>query len=129
MGTIRGAEATAVSISCPGYGGFAEIVEQECERFREIRGSAKSKDFPFDVFPDKAGLLPFGADECDVWLCWITTGNPNEWPIVVRWAWGTEGMRDFNMPLTEFLVNIIERKIELPCWPFRAYPSGQWRGQ
>ena len=90
---------------------------QECERFREIRGDTQSTYYPFKVFPEEAGLLPFGADDCDVWLCWKTIGDPNEWPIAVRWAWGADGMKVFDLTLSEFLHGALSREIEIPCWP------------
>jgi hypothetical protein len=120
-GTFRGTETTALSVYCPGHKGFVPHMRLECERLQEIRGAHKTDDHPFDVFPAEGGWLPLGGDENDVWLCWVTKGDPKHWPIVVRWTWGVEGMRTFNLPLTEFLVAILERKIELPCWPDPAF--------
>ncbi len=117
LGTFRGTETTALSIWCPGHPNFISSVWDECQRYRDCRGPQRSRHHPFDVFPDTGGLLPLGGDENDVWLCWATEGNPANWPIVVRWTWGDEGMRAFNMPLSEFLTGIFERRIALPCWP------------
>jgi hypothetical protein len=121
LGTFRGTETTALSLGCPGYRGFVEDVRAECQRLRDIRGGRKSRDYPFDVFPDEGGLLPLGLDENDVWLCWATHGPPDRWPVVVRWTWGLDGMRAFEMPLSELLVGLFERSIELPCWPLPTF--------
>jgi SMI1-KNR4 cell-wall len=116
MGTFRGSETTAFSIYCP-WRGFVDDMRRENQRLREIRSPVKSEDYPFDVFPEEGGLLPLGSDECDAWLCWATKGLPDTWPIVVRWTWGLNGMQSFDLSLSEFLVSILKRKIELPCWP------------
>lgn len=121
LGTFRGAETTALSIGCPGYRGYVGDIKAECQRLRDIRGAARNEDHPFDVFPDPGGLLPLGLDECDVWLCWATTSAPESWPIVVRWTWGAQGMRTFHRPLSDLLLALFERKVELPCWPLPAF--------
>ncbi len=116
-GTIRGKKNTAVSIYNPGQPEFIQILQFECQRLRDIRGTHKTLDKPFDVFPERGGLLPLGSDECDVWICWEVSGIPEKWPIIVRWSWGIFGMRRFELSLTEFLVRILKRQIELPGWP------------
>ncbi|WP_158264818.1 SMI1/KNR4 family protein [Blastopirellula marina] len=116
-GTFRGSETTALSIYSAGNPSFAEDVSYELERFREIRGDAPTADYPFRIFPEPAGLYPLGIDECDVWICWKCSGAPQEWPIAVRWTWGEQGIRTFDLPLSTFLVRLFERTLELPCWP------------
>jgi hypothetical protein len=117
MGTFRGAETTALSVGCPGYLGFVADFRSELQRLREIRGPRQSDDYPFAVFPEDRGLLPLALDECDVWICWVSRGRPDEWPILVRWTWGVAGLRVFDMPLSELLVALFDRTIELPCFP------------
>jgi hypothetical protein len=116
-GTFRGTEATAFGVCSPRYPSFVEMVRFQCERYRECRGDHKDKYHPYDTFPDEGGLFPFGGDETDVWLCWSAKGDPNRWPIVVRWTCGLEGMRTLELSLIDFLVNVLERKLDLPCWP------------
>jgi hypothetical protein len=134
MGTFRGSETTALSVWCPGYPQFVEDFRFECQRLRDIRGPVRNEDHPFDVFPNEGGILPLALDECDVWLCWVTHSRPADWPILVRWSWGTDGMSVFDMPLSTLLVALFERRIDLPCFPpptftdnvrFIPYESGR----
>ena len=117
MGTFRGNQATAISIHCPGYRGGVDDFINEYDRLKEVRGTHISNEQPFNVFPEENGILPLGLDETDVWLCWKTTEKVNDWEIVVRWTFGPNGLKTFNMGLCEFLVALFERKITLPCWP------------
>ncbi|MFO0796384.1 MAG: hypothetical protein U0804_02845 [Gemmataceae bacterium] len=121
VGTFRGEETTALSVCFPSAYDSIENTHHELQRLRDIRGASRSEDQPFDVFPDSGGLLPLGLDENDVWLCWATVGRPENWPIVVRWTWGVQGMRTFHMPLSELMVALFERTIELPCWPLPTF--------
>src|SRR5205823_6661892 len=120
-GTFRGTENTALMVGCPGYPGFVDNFRWECQRLRDIRGPCRSEDYPFDVFPDEGGILPLALDECDVWLCWVARRRTEDWPIFVRWTWGLEGMKIFEMPLSKLLVSLFEREIELPCFPLPTF--------
>lgn len=116
-GMIRGEEMTGLGIYNPGHPNYIRDAQNELQRLRDTRGPVKDSDMPFDVFPDENGLFPFGIDENDVWLCWQVSSHSNEWPIVIRWKYGLDGMEKFEMPLFDFLVRVFERTIELPCWP------------
>lgn len=40
-------------------------------------------DFVHDFFPEPHGLLPWADLNDDLYLCWLTKGDPSGWPIVV----------------------------------------------
>jgi len=124
VGSFRGEETVGLSIWCPIDGlTFVNELRAECQRYLDARGEEESDDFPFKVFPEAGGLLPLGSDENDVWLCWVTNGPPDEWSIAVRWTWGKVGIRVFNVSLSQFLVSIFKREIDLPCWPAPMFES------
>jgi hypothetical protein len=118
IGSFRAEESPALNIWCPGEGPkFVDELRAECKRYLDARGENRSDDFPYNVFPEAGGLLPLGSDDNDVWLCWVTNGPADTWQIAVRWTWGINGLRTFNLTLCQFLVSLFKREIELPCWP------------
>jgi hypothetical protein len=121
MGIFRGTETTALSIYAPSYPGFVEVVQYECNRFRSMNARKDYAHYPFDLFPDDGGLLPLGVDESGYCLFWETGGDPENYPIVVHWTFGKCGMARFEMTLSELLVALLERTVELPCWPLPAF--------
>lgn len=121
LGTFRGSQTTAISIYSVGPDSFVNDINLELARFREIRGEQSDEAYPFNVFPEGDGLFPLGIDESDIWICWKCAGDPEQWPITVRWSWGEQGMREFDLPLTQFLTELFERSIELPCWPHPTF--------
>lgn len=62
-------------------------------------------DFPYAIWPDPGGVLPFGTSEDGGYLFWRMTGPPSEWSIV---AWGREfeTCEVFDCGLAEFLVGV-----------------------
>jgi hypothetical protein len=120
-GTFRGVYTTALGVMCPGYPEFIANYQFELRRLRDIRGPHETDDHPFAVFPEDGGILPLALDENDIWICWVAKGKPEEWPLLVRWDWGLEGRRIFDMPLSNLLAALFERTIELPCFPLPTF--------
>jgi hypothetical protein len=40
-------------------------------------------DFPFKLAFEPGGLLPWGGIEQGLFLCWETSGEPDDWPVVL----------------------------------------------
>jgi hypothetical protein len=40
-------------------------------------------EFPYPLYPEPGGLLEWGGTGNGDRLCWLTTGDPDEWPVVV----------------------------------------------
>ncbi len=80
-----------------------------------------NEQIPFPLFPDKDGLLPFGTTDNGDVLFWKTSGEPNQWTIVVNAS--RESLYDrFDENMTDFLTKILRR--ELVCAIFPAdFPS------
>lgn len=49
-----------------------------------LRSEAEDNNFPFGVYPDQGGVLPWAIVNRDYILCWLTTDDdPDAWAIVV----------------------------------------------
>src|SRR5262249_13026602 len=85
---------------------FLACVEADCGTLRTLKQS-RSEDVPFDVFPERPGLLPLGTDVNGNMMFWLTEGEPENWPVVV-WPEGGDGneYQRFEMPLTSFLAKL-----------------------
>ena len=95
---------------------FWQWMEEQISVWRDLKASEGDSEVPFEVFPGSPGLLPWGLDADGSGLFWLTEGNPDHWPIVVRGR-NTEFKR-FDMSLTSFLANVFTREI-VPAviWP------------
>lgn len=84
--------------------------------YRHLRTSEGEKQVPYDVFPLRPGLLPWGRNEFGNYMFWLTKGSPDKWPIVLA-----EGRSDhyerYSMTMTKFLVKALRRELGSHCWP------------
>jgi len=55
--------------------------------FAELRKDAP-EDFPFPLYPEPGGLLPWATTSVGTDLCWLTEGRPEHWPTAV---WNVRG--------------------------------------
>lgn len=79
-----------------------------------IRDAGTSSSRQVKVFPEIPGLFPWGRDENGSSLCWLTSGDPADWPVVIQ---SREG-KEFQYPLsmTAFLVNVFLNRVRCPVW-------------
>ena len=75
-------------------------VTKECSSFR---------DYPYKVFPDSPGLLPWGGDELGHVFHWLTEGDPESWPVVIESHEG--GIERIEVSLTTFLAKAFSNEI------------------
>ena len=85
-----------------------------CCYFREVKASARGHDLPHAAFPTIPGLLPWGRDDNGNDLSWLTRGECNEWPVVVR----AEGytFQTIDLPMTTFLARNLKREMKSILW-------------
>jgi hypothetical protein len=72
--------------------------------------------FPYSVFPDPAGLLPWGTDDNGNYYYWLTRGEPDHWPVVVG-AGRHAKWQQFDVSMTTFLGKGLTREIDCQIWP------------
>jgi hypothetical protein len=111
--------------SCPSisiFNPFSPHFQARIEGLRfellEAVRSTGGEAVPHPIFPEKEGLFPFGQEDGnDVLLCWLTVGEPDHWPIILRSGWRQDDHFEVRLPLTEFLVKLLTCEVEFPCWP------------
>lgn len=95
------------SAARPTYPG---IVARFSQIWGELRGALETADVPLGLYPEPGGLLPFGKTS-DVWFAWKTVGDPEDWKVVVMWSYEHDSYQVFDMGFSEFLVNLLNRRI------------------
>ena len=62
---------------------LSDFAAGEMEALREFRETAKCV-FPFPLFPEPGGVLPWGYLRSPGVAYWLTgPGDPDEWPVVI----------------------------------------------
>jgi hypothetical protein len=87
---------------------------------RELRESGEL--CPYPLHPEPGGLLPFGKSDNGDALYWLTTGEPERWPIVVNAARDPAYER-FECDMTDFLAGILTQRIRCSIFP-GGFPRG-----
>ena len=85
---------------------FQDAVTSFAEVLRDVK---RPREYPYDVFPDRPGLLPWGSDENGNYLHWLTEGEANAWPIIVESHEGE--LERFDMSMTTFLAKALTNEI------------------
>jgi hypothetical protein len=99
---------------CGGYLAVANPLSEHFETsmtsmLQATRDNRATHNYPYHVFPDKPGLLPWGADENGHVLHWLTEGNPDEWPVIVESHEGE--LERFDMSMTTFLARALKNDV------------------
>ena len=82
--------------------------------YRELR-KCEGKDFvAYEVHPVSPGLLIWGELAEGHGLCWLTEGDRNQWPIIVRTIDGVH--ERFEMTATSFLAKTFRGELECVAW-------------
>ncbi|ALC89081.1 hypothetical protein AM500_04190 [Bacillus sp. FJAT-18017] len=74
------------------------------------------EDYPYTVFPSEGGLLPWGLTDNGDELYWLTTGDPNDWPVVVYETRSADNYK-YSLSVTEFLGKCLTREMACEAFP------------
>ncbi|QDU31567.1 hypothetical protein ETAA8_67260 [Anatilimnocola aggregata] len=66
------------------------------------------EDNPYPVWPEPNGLLIWGGQTNGGYMCWQTTGHPDQWPTVYALDRTPEYFQ-FEQPCTRFLLSLLTR--------------------
>jgi len=107
----------AIEVYNPFTDRYKARVEGELDRLRE--GLQRGAEFPYGVHPVSPGLFPWGADDNDNAMFWLTEGSPEHWPVVVKTA--EDQFEKWEMAVTTFLAQALTNRIKSILWqtPFR----------
>lgn len=91
---------------------------------REIRASGESP-FPYPVFPDPGGVLPWGSIRSPGQAFWLTgSGDPDDWPVIVAIEHGDHWER-FDGPVWEFLAEVALGRYDATSFPDLYRENGE----
>jgi hypothetical protein len=85
-------------------------IQRTCAGIEEIK-RAWPAHVPYAIYPSVPGLLPWGNDENGNDYYWLTNGSPDVWSVVSDEGRG-EGFREYGCTMTEFLVSVLNGKIQ-----------------
>ena len=92
---------------------YVKEIRFECGTLRMIKDSTHS-DVPYDIFPDKPGLFPWGTDENGQRMCWLTEGPPDKWPTILMTHIGR--LERWDISMTSYLAKQLCNKITSILW-------------
>jgi hypothetical protein len=90
---------------------FSEQHIMILEAFREIGSFFGGEKFPYPLYPDKGGLLPWGFSINGDHLFWFAQGEPQEWTIAVDESRGAS-FETYNDSMSSFLVKLLKKEIQ-----------------
>ncbi len=74
-----------------------------------LRDIAESRKYPYKVFPDHPGLLPWGGDDNGHMLHWLTEGDADNWPVIIESHEGD--LERYDLSMTTFLAKALTNEI------------------
>jgi hypothetical protein len=80
-------------------------------------------DFPYGIFPDKPGLLPWGKDENGGTYCWLTAGKSDSWPVVhIAGRPGKGDWQQFRLTMSGYLLKVLKKQLKSKLNADDEYP-------
>ena len=115
-------ESIRIEVFNPLSKNYMATVEEHLAILAGNKGDDGPKRFPYELHPDRPGLLPWGSDIDGNELVWLTDGDVNEWPIVIRSEDGD--FEEFGGPLTTFLASVFQGTVKVAVWPSQFFANG-----
>ena len=85
-------------------------IERLCKIERELKRDWPNT-VPYQIFPDRPGLLPWGCDDNGNYYYWVTEGVPDSWHVVSNEVRG-EGYREYGRCMSGFFCDVLTGKIQ-----------------
>lgn len=92
---------------------FVESVRLICAAERESQGRFP-EFFPYAIYPDSPGFLPWGSDDNGNYYGWLTEGSADEWSVLSNEVRGL-GYRLHCCTMTEYLAKVFGGEIRPLC--------------
>ncbi|MEM8534476.1 MAG: SMI1/KNR4 family protein [Chloroflexota bacterium] len=97
------------SYTCRNWMGQAIAISRHKQQFG-------TEVFPYPLYPEPDGVLPWGATDNGDQLFWLTTGSPNEWSVVINEV-RSSIFEQFACSMTAFLHDLIIGNIQSKIIP------------
>ena len=88
--------------------------------WQSIRAEFGKRECPYPLYPEPNGLLSWGYADTGATVFWQTTGNPEDWIVVLNESRGPQFER-FQQPMTSFLTAILSRNLKSRILPAHAF--------
>lgn len=108
---------------------YVETVTKICAFYRTLKAAEGDDYFPYDFYPQRPGLLPWGREANGHEMFWLTEGAADDWPIVLYRSGACEFER-LDMSLTDFLTEVLTNTsncaafVGIDFWP-EFEPAGE----
>lgn len=99
---------------------YLKEMKETCKNLRRMRVLPEDHNVPYGVFPHRPGWLPWGSDIDGSLLCWLTEGQPDDWPLVLLSSERTS-FQQLKLSLTTFLARAFGRQLPLILWDDPAF--------
>ncbi len=105
---------------------LSDFAAAELEALREFRETGECV-FPFPLFPEPGGVLPWGWLDSPGVAYWLTgPGDPDEWPVIVATEEGDYWER-LDGPACEFLAEVAAGRYDASGFPDHSRGHGDHR--
>lgn len=103
-----------------------DLETRQLETLREWRAQG-SGEFPFPLYPEPGGLLPWGSVRGQGYAFWLTDkSSPGDWPVVLA-SQQCDHWERFDGPVCEFLIEVAAARYDATGFtegPIRAVTGG-----
>lgn len=89
---------------------------QEATAIVQFKQQFGAETFPYMLYPETDGVLPWGSTDNGDRLYWLTTGSPNEWSVVINEV-RSSIFEHFACSMTDFLYKLIVGDIQSEIIP------------
>lgn len=94
---------------------FRSNVDQICEVFGKLKAVEGDSLIPYDIFPSKNSLFPWGCESNGHGMFWLTKGKADEWPIVL-FNRDTNEFQELIIPVSTFLSKVFLCELKCILW-------------
>jgi hypothetical protein len=78
----RGGFWGALYLRAPGHDGAYPLIADLLDDFGPLREDDLGH-YPYPLYPEPGGLLAWAENDCGGFVCWLTEGPPDAWPVVI----------------------------------------------
>ena len=86
---------------------------------QEVKRKFGDGEFPYPLYPENGGVLPWGGTDNGDQLYWVTNGTPNEWTVLINEV-RSSNFQEFDYSMTGFICAWIKGDIECELIPYDA---------
>jgi hypothetical protein len=127
-GWFRGFVSVLPPVGTDYEGTLVDYARGELDALRELRESGEAS-FPYPLFPEPNGVLPWGCLATAGIACWLTgPGDPDEWTVVLATEEGAYWDDPFDGSASEFLISVVTATYDASGFREGPKPDERQRG-